>query len=102
MRYCASCILPDSRPGLVSGAGGSCSGCASHGTAAPPIDWSQRRERFAALVDEVQALGRPYDCVVPVSGGKDSTWQVVTCLDHGLKPLAVTWRTPGRTEVGER
>jgi N-acetyl sugar amidotransferase len=102
MRYCASCILPDSRPGLVIGADGICSACASHGTAAPPIDWSQRRERFAALVDEVRPLGRPYDCVIPVSGGKDSTWQVVTCLEWGLRPLAVTWRTPGRTEVGER
>src|SRR5207253_10064873 len=41
-----------------------------------------------------------YDCVIPVSGGKDSTWQVVTCLEHGLKPLAVTWKTPARTDIG--
>jgi len=36
-----------------------------------------------------------------VSGGKDSTWQVVTCLQYGLHPLAVTWKTPARTDIGE-
>src|SRR5215213_8810594 len=102
MRYCASCILPDSRPGLVIGPDGVCSACTSHGKAAPPIDWDARRQRFAALVEDVKALGRPYDCVIPVSGGKDSTWQVVTCLEYGLRPLAVTWRTPGRTAIGQR
>jgi N-acetyl sugar amidotransferase len=40
--------------------------------------------------------------VIPVSGGKDSTWQVVTCLEHGLKPLAVSWRPPARTPLGQR
>jgi N-acetyl sugar amidotransferase len=40
--------------------------------------------------------------VIPVSGGKDSTWQVVKCLEHGLTPLAVTWKTPARTELGAR
>ena len=39
---------------------------------------------------------------MPVSGGKDSTWQIVTCLEHGLTPLAVTWKTPGRTAIGAR
>src|SRR4051794_38626373 len=102
MRYCANCILPDTRPGLVLADDGVCSACRSHGQAAAPIDWEARRERFAALVDEVRARDCPYDCIIPVSGGKDSSWQVVTALEWGLRPLAVTWRTPGRTELGER
>lgn len=40
--------------------------------------------------------------MIPVSGGKDSTWQVLQCLELGLKPLAVTWRPPGRTAIGQR
>jgi N-acetyl sugar amidotransferase len=36
-----------------------------------------------------------------VSGGKDSTWQTVVCLERGLNPLAVTWKTPARTELGQ-
>ena len=66
------------------------------------IDWAAREEEFRRLVAEVKALGRRYDCVIPVSGGKDSTWQVVTALEHGLHPLAVTWRPPGRNEIGRR
>ena len=102
MRYCNACVLPETRPALEIRADGICSACASHGVCAPPLDWAARRASFAALVDEVRALNRPYDCVIPVSGGKDSTWQVVTCLEWHLRPLAVTWRTPGRTELGER
>jgi N-acetyl sugar amidotransferase len=102
MRYCTACILPDTRPGLVLRDDGVCSACRSHGRDAPAIDWDARRERFEELVRETRALDRPYDCVIPVSGGKDSTWQVLTCLEHGLKPLAVTWRTPARTALGQR
>lgn len=102
MRYCQSCILPETRPGLRLGVEGVCSACRSHGAEAPAIDWTERRKGFERLVAETRSLGRPYDCLIPVSGGKDSTWQVVTCLEHGLRPLAVTWRPPGRTEVGTR
>jgi N-acetyl sugar amidotransferase len=100
MQYCGHCILPDTRPGLVIGADGVCSACRSHSTISPQIDWDARSRRFAAIVAEVRGIGRDWDCVIPVSGGKDSTWQVVTCLEHGLRPLAVTWRSPGRTPLG--
>jgi len=54
------------------------------------------------LCEEVRSLGRDFDCVIPESGGKDSTWQVATCIEYGLKPLAVTWRSPGRSAIGQR
>lgn len=50
----------------------------------------------------MRGRGRGYDCLIPVSGGKDSTWQVVTCLEYGLNPLCVTWKAPARTEIGAR
>ena len=37
---------------------------------------------------------------MPVSGGKDSYWQVLTALKLGLKPLAVTWKPAGRNSLG--
>ncbi len=101
MRYCRLCVLPDSRPNLVLDADGVCNACRSHG-ARPGIDWSRRAEDFARLVEGARSRASGYDCLIPVSGGKDSTWQVVTCLEHGLRPLCVTWRTPGRTDVGRR
>jgi N-acetyl sugar amidotransferase len=102
VNYCANCILPDSRPGLKIGQDGVCSACRSHSGESAPVDWDARHRQFAELVGGVRAVGADWDCVIPVSGGKDSTWQVITCLEHGLKPLAVTWRTPVRTALGER
>jgi N-acetyl sugar amidotransferase len=93
--YCRRCILPDTRPSIVIGADGVCNACALHGRKAT-IDWQARERHFAELVSKVKARGARYDCLIPVSGGKDSTWQVVTCLGLGLRPLA-----PGRTAIGQ-
>ena len=41
-----------------------------------------------------------YDCIVPVSGGKDSTWQVIKALEYNLKPLCVNSRTCDLTQLG--
>lgn len=102
MRYCRKCILPDTRPGLRLGPDGVCSGCEGHAEKATSIDWPGRAEAFRAVVERARGRSKGYDCVIPVSGGKDSTWQVVRCLEHGLNPLAVTWKTPARTAVGAR
>jgi N-acetyl sugar amidotransferase len=94
-------VLPDTRPNLAIGPDGVCNACASHG-AKRDIDWAARKSAFLELVGAAKANSRGgYHCLIPVSGGKDSTWQVVTCLEHGLKPLCVSWRPPGRTALGE-
>jgi N-acetyl sugar amidotransferase len=100
MKYCATCITPCNRPNIRFDADGRCN-CA---TAADKreIDWPAREREFRAVVANAQRRSAGYDCVVPVSGGKDSTWQILTCLEYGLKPLAVTWRPPGRTAIGQR
>lgn len=101
MRYCSNCILPDTRPNLVIGADGVCNACRSHGTK-KVIDWHAREQAFNGVVAHARSRSSGYDCLIPVSGGKDSTWQVVKCLEAGLNPLAVTWKTPGRTGIGQR
>lgn len=78
---------------------GVCSACRNYQTR-PNIDWNKRSKTFADVVSNAKSKSTGYDCLIPVSGGKDSTWQVVKCLEAGLKPLAVTWKTPGLTEVG--
>ena len=101
MRWCRSCVLPDTRPNLTLGANGICNACASHSTKRD-IDWSARAAAFLALVKTTKAKAQTtYHCLIPVSGGKDSTWQVVTCLEQDLRPLCFTWRPPGRTRIGE-
>lgn len=110
MNYCQRCVLPDTRPNLVLDGEGVCNACRAHATK-PIIDYASRSQVFDQVVantlqraqERSQSQGRPvYDCLIPVSGGKDSTWQVVTCLEHGLNPLAVTWKTPARTPIGQR
>ena len=98
-KYCRHCVLPDTRPGVRLDAEGVCNGCrnAEH---KDKIDWHGRADDFAALAAEAKARGAEYDCVIPVSGGKDSHWQLLTCLEHGLHPLCVTYTYPGATELG--
>ena len=99
--YCKSCILPDTRPGVRLGQEGICNGCHNARYKAE-IDWAARAEEFSELIAAAKARGSTYDCVIPASGGKDSHWQLITCLEHGLHPLCVTYVYPGRTELGER
>jgi N-acetyl sugar amidotransferase len=99
MKYCRTCILPDTRPNLRIDEKGNCNCPAS--VEAPRIDWKRRRAAWEKLVRETRAKNAPYDCVIPVSGGKDSTWQVILALQWKIRPLAVTWKSPARNTIGE-
>lgn len=101
MKYCKKCIMPDTRPNIAFNANGICNACTAHSTK-KQIDWVQRERAFREVVENVKSRNQGYDCVIPVSGGKDSHWQVVRCLEYGLNPVAVTWKTPGRTEIGAK
>jgi len=100
MKFCKRCVLPDTRPNLTIGEDGICNACKSHGLK-KDIDWIQREKDFEKVVENATLRSKGYDCLIPVSGGKDSTWQVVKCLEYGLNPLTVTWKTPARTEIGQ-
>jgi N-acetyl sugar amidotransferase len=99
LQYCRTCILPHTRPNIRFDANGENCNCATAEKKAA-IDWSGREAQFRQLVNQVKSQGRRYDCVIPVSGGKDSTWQVIKALEYGLKPLCVTWKTPARNKLG--
>ena len=101
MIFCKECILPNTRPNLFIDSSGICNACINH-KKKNNTDWSSRKKKFERLVSSIKKKNKIYDCLVPVSGGKDSTWQIVKCLSYGLKPLAVTWKTPSRTIIGER
>ena len=102
LRYCKWCILPETRPGTHFDADGICLPCRNAKVKHEHIDWNAREAALRKVVETTRSLsGDRYDCVIPVSGGKDSTWQVVRCLEYGLKPLCVTWKTPARSELGQ-
>jgi N-acetyl sugar amidotransferase len=101
VNYCSECLLPNTRPNLTLNDLGICNGCINYKNRSD-INWVERHNQLMELVDRTKRKKAQYDCVVPVSGGKDSTWQVIKCLELGLKVLAITWKTPGRNEVGKR
>lgn len=87
-RRCSRCGLPETYETLETNDEGVCSVCLSSDRKAG-IDWEQRGRDLTTLVERFRGQG-PYDCIVPFSGGKDSTFQLfyVTRI-LGLKPLAV-------------
>jgi len=101
MKYCRRCVTPDSHPTVRLADDGICSACRAWERRAS-IDWAARERRFAEIVEWARDNADGYDCLIPVSGGKDSYWQVVTCLEYGLTPLTVTWRDPARLPIGQR
>ena len=90
MRFCKKCILPDTKPGLKFDSKGVCSACRSV-ELKHKIDWKAREAKLQQICDEVRGRnGNGYDCVVPVSGGKDSTYQVYMMSQvYKMKTLAV-------------
>ena len=52
---------------------------------------------------KAKAAENPYDCIIPVSGGKDSRYQVYLMkVKYGMNPLLVTYNHLFNTKVGLR
>jgi N-acetyl sugar amidotransferase len=93
--------MPDTKPDLHFDEEGVCDACRSQEAKDRHIDWDARREEFLALVREHKK--HPYyDCIIGVSGGKDSTFQTVTALELGLNPLCVCFEPTIPTEIGRQ
>jgi len=89
---CTRCILPSGLQGITFDADGVCSYCRAYEKDFK--DWDaiaeRRKAEFEALIEAARRLSRPYDCVVPLSGGKDSTYALYLCAKvYGLRCLAV-------------
>jgi N-acetyl sugar amidotransferase len=90
MQYCSKCVYPSaSAAALTFDENGVCSGCRT-AAARDELDWPSRWQDFLETVDEYRT-DTNYDILVPVSGGKDSYYQVHVVKELGLKPLLVTY-----------
>jgi len=101
IKWCRLCVLPDTRPNLNFDKSGICSACLNHNKKSK-INWNNRKTTLDKILITIKKKKGPYDCLIPVSGGKDSTWQTIKCLELGLKPLALTWKTPFRSKIGSQ
>ena len=103
IRYCARCVMPETRPDLTFDPKGVCDACRS-AEAKDRIDWETRQAQLGEILDQYRSRDRGnYDCIVPSSGGKDSHFQTYV-MKHlfGLNPLCVTWTPCNQTELGKR
>jgi N-acetyl sugar amidotransferase len=98
--WCNNCILPNTRPNIVINDNGICNACVNHSNK-KLINWSKQLVALKKIVKKIKNKSKSgFNCLIPVSGGKDSTWQTYNCLKLGLKPLTFTWRNPGMTSTG--
>jgi N-acetyl sugar amidotransferase len=102
MRYCRKCVYPaSSAVPLAFDENGICSGCRT-ASERPVIDWDRRRRIFESIIEEHRSKdGSGYDCLIPVSGGKDSYYQIhIIKKVYGLNPLLVTYNGNNYTKTG--
>jgi len=101
MKYCKKCLQPDTRPGIQFNEDGVCLACV-YSDSMSEIDWEKREAEIQEIASWAKSKKAPYDCVIGVSGGKDSTYQAFYARDVlGLRPLLVNSVPEGITEVGE-
>ncbi len=73
IRYCPRCVMPETKPDLFFDDEGVCSAC-RYFELRGEVDWAARRAELVEVLDRYRSEdGSNYDCIVPVSGGKDST-----------------------------
>ena len=95
MKYCLKCLQPDTRPGIRFDIYGICPACNYYDSLAD-VDWGERGRELLEVVN----FGRKnchsgYDCIIGVSGGKDSTRQAFFVKEKlGMNPLLVNLGYP--------
>ena len=105
-QVCTRCVMDTSALDISFDAAGVCNYCTEFlETRARYLhdDPVVRQGRLDALLSEIQAAGRgrPYDCVIGVSGGVDSSWTLALAVDLGLRPLAVHMDNGWNSELAQ-
>ena len=102
MNYCKRCVYPDTKPQLVFDENGICSACKNH-ELKEKIDWKSKEKELKEILEKFRSKNNYYDCIIPVSGGKDSHFQTYTIKEKfGLNPLVVNFHPLDQTEIGKK
>ena len=101
LQYCTRCCIPETQEGVAFDELGICRACQSSEQKIH-IDWIKREKQLQQILGDAKAgAGDNYDCIIPISGGKDSTFQLhVLTKIYGMKPLAVTFSHNWWSETG--
>lgn len=100
IKYCTKCVMPDTKPDLSFDSEGVCNACRNFEKRIN-VNWSQRKTELLTLLEKYRSKNSSnWDCIIPVSGGKDSTYQVIKILQLGFNPLCVNSRTCDLSDYG--
>jgi N-acetyl sugar amidotransferase len=89
VKRCTRCGLPETHETIAFDEGGICNICRQHEFKKESIDWTAQKRALDELI-ETHRGKYDYDCIVPFSGGKDSTWTLYYLVkEYGIKPLVV-------------
>jgi N-acetyl sugar amidotransferase len=89
---CKKCILPNNYPGITFDNEGVCNECRSFEKRWSNYNWNAKEKELEKIFSEAKRKNRRYDCLVPVSGGKDSAYALYICTQkYKLKALAVNF-----------
>ena len=103
LKFCTNCLFPETKPDLFFDENGLCSACKAANQKNAGIDWKKREENFFEIINDYKKDGVGYDCLIPVSGGKDSTYQAYFMKEVcGMNPLCVCFETTTPTELGNK
>lgn len=92
LKRCSKCVLPITWETIYFDEEGVCNICKNWDQKKNVVNWHEREKQLLEIFRKAKAKKGPYDCIVPFSGGKDSTftlWAVVK--RYGLKPLVVSF-----------
>ncbi len=102
MKYCKRCVMPDTKPDLFLDDNGICNACRSY-EKQKEINWELRKTELIKILDRYRSKDQSHwDCIIPVSGGKDSTYQVIRMLELGMTPLCITGTTCDLSDIGRK
>lgn len=101
---CKNCLFPSTKPDLHFDEKGVCGACTYTDYYENKIDWKSKKKEFLNLCSEIKSRKdrkNYYDCIIAVSGGKDSTYQTYLATKiGGLNPLLVSFEPSMPTDIG--
>lgn len=101
VKFCRKCVVSNQRPRIIFDEEGTCSACRYADLKHDVIDWHKREQALLELLDRYRSKDGSYDCIVPGSGGKDSSFVAHQLkFKYGMHPLTVTWAPFMYTDVG--
>lgn len=90
LKRCVKCIMPETQQGIEFDKEGVCAVCRQHEVKVK-IDWEKKEKKLIKLIDQYRGK-YAYDCLIPFSGGKDSTFTAyILVKKYGIKPLLVSF-----------